>query len=283
MPAHLVCLTFGHDNASLMIARGQTSPTQISRGDFGIVAVPRILSLLAAHGALSTWFIPGHTIESYQSCVERVRAARHEIGHHGWTHRPPATMSRQEEEDELLRGLAAIERLTGAKPSGYRSPSWDLSPHSVELLLKHGFAYDSSMMGHDYLPYQVRLGDKVALEDPLVFGKDTSLVEMPVSWSLDDFPHFEYSISEREILPGLMEAEAVERNWIDDFLYMRDSQDWGVMTLTFHPHVIGRGHRMRMLERLLERLLKEGAQLVTLSRALAEYRSRFPKGLSLPP
>jgi peptidoglycan-N-acetylglucosamine deacetylase len=55
------------------------------------------------------------------------------------------------------------------------------------------------------------------------------------------------------------------------------------MTLTFHPHVIGRGHRMRMLERLLERLLKEGAQLVTLSRALAEYRSRFPKGLSLPP
>jgi peptidoglycan-N-acetylglucosamine deacetylase len=154
MPAHLVCLTFDHDNASLMIARAQTSPTQISRGDFGIVAVPRILSLLAAHGAPSTWFIPGHTIESYQSCVERVRSARHEIGHHGWTHRPPATMSRQEEEDELLRGLAAIERLTGAKPSGYRSPSWDLSPHSVELLLKHGFARDSSMMGHDYLPFR---------------------------------------------------------------------------------------------------------------------------------
>ena len=64
-----------------------------------------------------------------------------------------------------------------------------------------------------------------------------------------------------------MEAEAVARNWIDDFLYMRDSQDWGVMTLTFHPHVIGRGHRMRMLERLLERLLKEGARFVTLSQA----------------
>jgi peptidoglycan/xylan/chitin deacetylase (PgdA/CDA1 family) len=283
MPAHFVCLTFDHDNASLMIARGQTSPTQISRGDFGIIAVPRILSLLAERGAPSTWFIPGHTIESYPSCVERVRAAGHEIGHHGWTHRPPSTMSWQEEEDELLRGLAAIERVTGTKPSGYRSPSWDLSAHSVELLLKHGFAYDSSMMGHDYLPYQVRLGDKVALQDPLVFGKDTSLVEMPVSWSLDDFPHFEYSVSERGILPGLMEAGAVERNWIDDFLYMRDSLDWGVMTLTFHPHVIGRGHRMRMLERLLERLLKEGARFVTLSQALAEYRSRFPEGLSLRP
>jgi peptidoglycan-N-acetylglucosamine deacetylase len=80
-----------------------------------------------------------------------------------------------------------------------------------------------------------------------------------------------------------MEAEAVARNWIDDFLYMRDSQDWGVMTLTFHPHVIGRGHRRRMFGRLLERLLKEGARFVTLSQALVEYRSRFPKGRSLPP
>lgn len=281
MPTALVCLTFDQDNASLMIARGQMSPTPISRGDFGIVAVPRILSLLAAHGAPSTWFIPGHTIESYPSCVERVRAAGCEIGHHGWTHRPPSTMSAQEEEDELLRGVATIVRLIGARPAGYRSPSWDLSPHSVELLLKHGFTYDSSMMGHDYLPYQVRLGDEVSLQAPLAFGEDSRLVEMPVSWSLDDFPHFEYSVSERGILPGLMETTAVERNWIEDFLYMRDNQDWGVMTLTFHPHVIGRGHRMRMLERLLQRLLREGAKFVTLSQAVAEYRSRFPQELSL--
>jgi peptidoglycan/xylan/chitin deacetylase (PgdA/CDA1 family) len=281
MPTALVCLTFDHDNASLMIARGQMSPTPVSRGDFGIVAVPRILSLLAARGTPSTWFIPGHTIESYPSCVERVRAAGHEIGHHGWTHRPPATMSAEEEEEELLRGVAAIERLTGARPRGYRSPSWDLSPHSVGLLLKHGFVYDSSMMGHDYLPYQVRLGDKVSLQAPLAFGQDTRLVEMPVSWSLDDFPHFEYSVSERGILPGLMEAGAVERNWIDDFLYMRDRQEWGVMTLTFHPHVIGRGHRMLMLERLIERLSREGARFTTLSEAAAAYRTQFPAGLSL--
>ena len=281
MPTALVCLTFDHDNASLMIARGQTSPTPISRGDFGIVAVPRILSLLAAHSVPSTWFIPGHTIESYRGCVERVGAAGHEIGHHGWTHRAPAAMSREEEENELLRGIESIERLTGARPAGYRSPSWDLSAHSVELLLKHGFAYDSSMMGHDYSPYQVRLGDKVSLHEPLQFGQDTRLTELPVSWSLDDFPHFEYSVSERGILPGLMDAAAVERNWIEDFLYMRDHLDWGVMTLTFHPHVIGRGHRMRMLERLIDRLAQEGARFVTAAQAVAEYRSRYPKGVSL--
>ena len=277
----LVCLTFDHDNASLMIARGQMTPTAISRGDFGIAATPRILSLLAAHNAPSTWFIPGHTIESYPHCVERVRDAEHEIAHHGWTHRPPATLSREQEEDELLRGLHAIERLTGSKPIGYRSPSWDLSPHSVELLLKHGFAYDSSMMGHDTLPYQVRSGDKVTLLEPMVFGEDTALVELPVSWSLDDFPHFEYSVSERGILPGLKEAAAVERNWIDDFLYMKETQDWGVFTLTFHPHVIGRGHRLRMLDRLIGRLASEGARFVTMAQALEAYRERFPGGLTL--
>jgi peptidoglycan-N-acetylglucosamine deacetylase len=277
----LVCLTFDHDNASLMIARGQTTPTAISRGDFGIAATPRILSLLAAHNAPSTWFIPGHTIESYPRCVERVRDAGHEIAHHGWTHRPPASMSRQDEEEELLRGLQAIERLTGSRPIGYRSPSWDLSPHSVELLLKHGFAYDSSMMGHDTLPYQVRSGDKVTLLEPMVFGEDTPLVEMPVSWSLDDFPHFEYSVSERGILPGLKEAAAVERNWIDDFLYMKETQDWGVFTLTFHPHVIGRGHRLRMLDRLIGRLASEGARFVTMAQALEAYRGQFPHGLTL--
>ena len=277
----LVCLTFDHDNASLMIARGQMTPTLISRGDFGIAATPRILSLLAAHKAPSTWFIPGHTIESYPGCVARVRDAGHEIAHHGWTHRPPATLSREQEEEELLRGSQAIERLTGSKPIGYRSPSWDLSPHSVELLLKHGFAYDSSMMGHDTLPYQVRNGDKVTLLEPLVFGEDTPLVELPVSWSLDDFPHFEYSVSERGILPGLKEAAAVERNWIDDFLYMKETQDWGVFTLTFHPHVIGRGHRLRMLDRVIGQLAAEGARFVTMAQALDAYRGQFPQGLSL--
>ena len=100
----------------------------------------------------TTWFIPGHTIESYPASVRAVADAGHEIGNHGWTHRIPATLGRDGEEQELVRGNAAIKALTGRKPRGYRSPSWDLSPHSVDLLLKHGFLYDSSMMGHDIRP-----------------------------------------------------------------------------------------------------------------------------------
>ena len=276
-----VCLTFDHDNVSGNISRSAVTPTAISRGDFGIVAVPRILKLLAGNDIPSTWFIPGHTIESYPSCVGAVHRAGHEIGHHGWTHRIPATMSPEEEEAELVRGIETIERLTGARPRGYRSPSWDLSPVTLDLLLKHGFAYDSSMMGHDYSPYQARAGDVVSLQEPMRFGADTALVEMPISWSLDDFPVFEFSTRPNGILPGNMNARLAVENWINEFRYMRKHESWGVLTYTFHPHVIGRGHRMFMLEHMIEVLKQEGAKFVTMETALGEYRARYPHGISL--
>ncbi len=277
----LVCLTFDHDNVSSFISRGLTTPTMISRGDFGVPATERILALLREQHIPTTWFIPGHTIESYPSCVRAVHEAGHEIGNHGWTHRIPASLGREGEEEELLRGSAAIKALTGSKPRGYRSPSWDLSPHSVDLLLKHGFVYDSSMMGHDYLPYQARQGDRITLLEKMEFGADTALVEMPISWSLDDHPHFEFMRTEQTILPGLQNARAVFQNFADEFAYMRKSVDWGVLTYTFHPHVVGRGYRMLALEALVATLREGGANFVTMEQAAVAYRQRFPQGLSL--
>jgi len=280
MAQHFVCLTFDLDNTSGSIARGAATPTMISRGDFGMVGTERLLALLAKFGIPATWFIPGHTIESYPASVAAVHAAGHEIGHHGWTHRPPASLGREDEERELARGNDAIRALTGRDARGYRSPSWDLSEHSVALLLQHGFVYDSSLMGHDYLPYQARDGDVAELEAPLRFGPDTALVEMPISWSLDDYPAFEFSSSRNGVLPGLMNAELVGANWLADFRYMTEHYDWGVITYTFHPHVIGRGHRIAMLEGLIGRLRAGGAVFVTMEQAVAEYRTRYPQGRS---
>ena len=282
MARHFVCLTFDLDNASGAIARGLTTPTMISRGDFGVVGTERILKLLGAHGIESTWFIPGHTIESNPACAASVVEAGHEIGNHGWTHRIPASLGREVEERELLRGNEAILKLTGAEPRGYRSPAWDLSPYSIKLLLAHGFVYDSSLMGHDYLPYQARQNDTVELEAPIVYGADTALVEMPISWSLDDFPVFEFMRSKNAVQPGLQNAGLVLENWLDDFAYMKEHYAWGVLTYTFHPHVIGRGHRMVMLAKLIERLGEAGASFVTMERAVAEYRAEYPDGRSEP-
>jgi peptidoglycan/xylan/chitin deacetylase (PgdA/CDA1 family) len=279
MARHLVCLTFDFDNTSSAIARGQTTPTMLSRGDFGVVGAARILELLERHSIRSTWFIPGHTIESYPDACRAVVRAGHEIGHHGWTHRVPASLTREEEAAELERGNAAIEAIAGRRARGYRSPAWDLSPWSIDLLLEQGFLYDSSLMGDDYLPYQARVGDVAELEQPLRFGQDSPLVEMPISWSLDDYPVFEYSRSAAGVLPGLMNARLVGENWLGDFRYMA-RQDWGVITYTFHPHVIGRGHRMLMLEALIDQLMSSGATFVAMEDAVAEYRERWPAGRS---
>jgi peptidoglycan/xylan/chitin deacetylase (PgdA/CDA1 family) len=273
---HMVCLTFDFDALSGWIARGMTSPTPISRGEFGAVASTRILALLKKYSLKTTWFVPGHTLETYPDECRAVHEAGHEIGHHGWTHRPPQTLSRADEARELERGNAAIRKLTGRNARGYRSPSWDLSPHSVDLLLEHGFAYESSMMANDYTPYRARRGDVIEMEKPAAFGAPTRLIEIPVSWSLDDYPHFEFVRTPNAVLPGLMSANGVLANWIDDFLYMKRETAWGVLTCTFHPFVIGRGHRMLMLERLVERLAAEGAEFVTMETVAARYDERAP-------
>src|SRR5690606_28510874 len=149
MSQHYACITFDFDAMSGLVARGLTTPTPVSRGEFGAVALPRILELLQRYGIKASFFIPGVVIGTYPRECEQILAAGHEIGHHGWTHVPPANLTPEQEEDGLVRGIDIIRKLTGDAPRGYRSPSWDLSTSTVELLLRHGFLYESSMMGND--------------------------------------------------------------------------------------------------------------------------------------
>jgi peptidoglycan/xylan/chitin deacetylase (PgdA/CDA1 family) len=282
MARHLVCLTFDFDTHSPLIQRGLTTPTSLSRGEFGVVGAGRILALLARYGIRATWFTPGYTIETFPEMARRVHDAGHEFAHHGWTHTPPANLTREEEAAELARGNETIRTLTGRVARGYRSPSWDLSPHTVELLLEHGFVYDSSMMGHDYLPYRARQGDVLEPRRPMRFGRETPLVEMPISWTLDDAPHFLYLRMKDHIQPGLMATAGVLQNWLDDFEYMTRVMAWGVLTYTFHPFVIGRGYTMLLLERLVLGLLERGAAFLAMEEAVEEFVRRFPPGSARP-
>ncbi|MCG6122827.1 MAG: polysaccharide deacetylase [Microvirga sp.] len=269
-----VCLSFDFDAMSGMVARGLKTPTPVSRGEFGAVAAPRILDLLAKWNIRSSWFTPGVVVKTYPEICRRLVAEGHELGNHGWTHIPPADLAPEAEERGLVRASEAIAEIAGRAPRGYRSPSWDLSPVTIQLLIKHGFLYDSSMMGHDHSPYFARAGDVVSDEEPIRFGETTALVEMPISWSLDDFPHFEYLRMPNSLAPGLANANLVLENFIADFDYMARTEEWGVLTYTFHPFVIGRGHRMMMLERLIETLAERGARFVTMEQAAEIFLAR---------
>ena len=141
MPRHIVCLTFDFDTQSGFIARGMTTPTPLSRGEFGAMASGRILDLLSSRGIKATWFIPGFTIETWPRECHDVVARGHEVAHHSWAHIPPATQTVEEVEADLVRANEAIAKLAGRKARGYRSPSWDLSEQPVDLLLRPGFQY----------------------------------------------------------------------------------------------------------------------------------------------
>jgi len=273
MPRHIVCLTFDFDTQSGFIARGMTTPTPLSRGEFGgRVACNRILKFLAERSIKATWFTPGFTIESWPKESAAVVEGGHEIGHHSWAHIPPANQTREEEEADLIRANENIRKLTGKTARGYRSPSWDLSEHTIDLLIKHGFLYDTSLMGGDYIPYPARRGDVAELGKPYKFGEATSLIEMPISWSLDDYPHFEFVRTPQTVLASMQPARAVMQSWFDEFLYMKKTTDWGVLTYTMHPYVIGRGYRMIALEGLVAQLAENGAVFMTMEQAALEAK-----------
>ena len=130
-------------------------------------------------------------------------------------------------------------------------------------------------MGADYIPYRCRRGDVAELGRPYEFGEETSLIEMPISWSLDDHPHFEFIRTPQTVTPGLQPARAVMQSWFDEFAYMQRTVDWGVLTYTMHPYVIGRGYRMLALEDFVERLANNGAVFMTMEQAAEEAKHKL--------
>ncbi|MBT5432629.1 MAG: polysaccharide deacetylase [Rhodospirillaceae bacterium] len=248
-PRMTCCLTFDFDAMSVWIGSYRsTNPSEISRGEFGGVAIPRILDLLALRDVPGTFCIPGHTAYAYPDLVKRIHDAGHEIAHHGWVHENPADFDEAGERANMERGFEALEKACGVRPLGYRSPAWDFSERTTDILQEFGFLYDSSLMGDDYTPYYMRSGDKAPADARYEFGKNINIVELPVTWTLDDFPYFELD----DTGSGLKPASHVEEIWRDEFTFAHTSVPGGMYNLTMHPQVIGRGHRLMMLERLID-------------------------------
>ena len=236
-----VMLTFDVDGVSGAINQNPDSarlPSLMSMREYGpSVGTPRILDLLDKYDIKASFYIPGYVAETHEVLVRDISARGHEIGHHGYMHEPPATLTPQQEADVLDRGSAVLERITGEKPQGYRSPSWELSESSLALLAERGFIYDSSLMGND-IPYIVDAD-----------GRD--LIEIPVHWELDDVPYFNYApaLGARNVAASPDQVYSVWSAAFDGLHHYGRS-----FMLTMHPHTIGRPGRLRMLERLIQHI-----------------------------
>lgn len=264
-PTGHVCLSFDFDGPSLWMMRKMTTAAPVSRGEFGAVAVPRILRLLAKRELPATFFIPGHTIETYPDVCRMIVDAGCEVGLHGYAHEMNALQSLDEERSAMGRSLELVEGLIGKPPIGYRAPAGDLTNQTIELLLEHGITYDSSLMGKDYAPYRVRVGDALPDDSPAEWGPESDLIELPWSWTNDDYPYLEFVAFRRMIMPGLVRPEDMFANWMGDLQWMVRDVDRGVLTLVMHPQVIGRGHRLLAFETFLDQAIDLGLQFDTMA------------------
>ena len=209
-----------------------------SEGAYGpSVGMPRIFDLLEKHQIPASFFIPGFTAELHPDIVREMIARGHEVGHHGYLHERPDMVDEAAEERIMIKGLEVLEAITGKRPRGYRSPAWELKPTSPALLKKYGLIYDSSLMGDDE-PYLIPAGS----------GGET-LVEIPVQWMNDDWPHFGFS-SIPALGTGISSPQKVFEVWSEEFAGYHDFG--GCFVLTMHPFVTGRPSRIRLLDRLIQ-------------------------------
>lgn len=216
------------------------TPSPLSRGDYDVrAALPRIHELFDRHEIPATFMIPGQVIDEHPgACAEIAQRGRHEVGYHGYHHESVLDVPIDEERELMRRGIGRIEDVFGTQPRGNRSPPFALGPNSADLLEEFGFAYDSSLFGHDE-PYRPRV--------PVTGGPLRDFVELPVSWELDDAPYFLFNFF--PYMSGLSTPSQVLDIWKAEF--DGSYRAGACFLLVVHPFCIGRRPRIAMLDELI--------------------------------
>jgi peptidoglycan/xylan/chitin deacetylase (PgdA/CDA1 family) len=239
------CLTFDLDAEAPVLTADISSirrMTPMSHQSYGpLVGVPRILTLLSRHDLKATFFVPGYSAERYPEIVRSIAESGHEIAHHSYFHENTVGMDAKTESAMLDRGLRALYDVAGVRPVGYRAPMWEMNYHTPRLLAERGFLYDSSLMDSDY-PYVLAVDDSPGA---------ATLVEIPVSWGLDDWE--QYAFLPELIGSGVIESPAkVLEMWTLELQAMH--RLGASFVLCCHPFLSGRPSRAEALERLVEQM-----------------------------
>ncbi|WP_031469595.1 polysaccharide deacetylase family protein [Sciscionella sediminilitoris] len=253
-----VALSFDADHETPMLRDGEVSPGKLSQGEYGArVGVPRIMRLLDRFRAPATFFMPAVSALLHENEAKAYVDAGHEIALHGWIHERNTVLPPGIERELALRAMDTLEKVSGMRPSGVRTPSWDFSPHTLAITRELGLAYDSSLMADDDC-YEI-----------LAEGEPTGIVELPVEWIRDDAVYF--NMERFSALRPYTPPRGVLSLWRDEFDLAY--AEGGVFQLTMHPHIIGHRSRIAILTELLEHIgAHEGVWFGTHAQ-VAEYVS----------
>ncbi|KAL2443725.1 Peptidoglycan deacetylase-like protein FGM2 [Exophiala dermatitidis] len=288
-----ICLSVDFDAISGYLGTGHDPANTLSDYSAGIfsanVGVGRLLRLFRKHRISDkmTWFIPGHSLETFPVQAQEVVRSGAEIGLHGYSHEGAYAMTVQQEKDVLEKCIELITALRGGKkPTGYRAPLYQIRETTVQLLQSHGFLYDSSMNAHDSLPYF--LPNPFPGEPPHVpdYTKDASswmiptpipeqpapgtpeadkaLVEIPGSWYTEDMTplgFYPYAANTQ----GYVGVDLVEKMWLDRFEWLWENESWldeepgkgygSIYPMIWHPESSGRAHIVGMIDRFITKVV----------------------------
>jgi peptidoglycan/xylan/chitin deacetylase (PgdA/CDA1 family) len=239
-----VALSFDSDHETNELRDGGKSIGRMSWGQYGSrVGVPRIAVLLRTHDVRATFFVPAVTALIYPDEQRGLVAAGHEIGIHGWIHELNSVLPEEAERDLMLRAADTLERITGIRPVGLRTPSWDFSSATLGIVKELGLQYDSSLMADEDC-YEL-----------LLQGEPTGIVELPVEWVRDDAVYFMMNRFQ-SLRPYTAPSDVFE-------IFRREFDaayaEGGIFQLTCHPHIIGYRSRIWILDELLRHAKGNGS------------------------
>ena len=251
-----VALSFDSDHETTTLRHGDVSPGRLSQGEYGARAgIPRILRLLDRYGIKASFFVPAVSAMLHPDEQRTIVEQGHEIGIHGWIHEFNSTLPPKDERDLQMRAADVLEQVSGIRPVGIRTPSWDFSPETLNISREMGLLYDSSLMADDD-PYEI-----------LADGEPTGMVELPVEWIRDDAVYF--NMDRMSALRPYTAPSAVLEIFKSEFdAAYRDNS---LFLLTMHPHIIGHRSRLAVLEALIDHMQSHDGLWFATHAEVAEY------------
>lgn len=251
-----VALSFDSDHETNELRDGGNSVARLSWGEFGARrGIPRIRQVLDRHEVKATFFVPAVAALLHPDEQRALAQDGHEIGLHGWIHELNTTLDAATERELMMRASDTLERVSGQRPVGMRTPSWDYSPATLSIAREMGLLYDSSLFSDDD-PYEI-------LQD----GQPTGMVELPVEWIRDDAVYFMMNRF------GAQRPYTPPADVLDIFLREFEGAyaEGGLFLLTMHPHVTGYRSRIFILEQLLERIAAKDDCWIATHAQIAAY------------
>lgn len=251
-----VALSFDSDHETNELRDGGNSVARLSWGEFGARrGIPRIRQVLDRYEVKATFFVPAVAALLHPDEQRALAQDGHEIGLHGWIHELNTTLDAATERELMMRAADTLERVSGQRPVGMRTPSWDYSPATLSIAREMELLYDSSLFSDDD-PYEI-------LQD----GQPTGMVELPVEWIRDDAVYFMMNRF------GAQRPYTPPADVLDIFLREFEGAyaEGGLFLLTMHPHVTGYRSRIFILEQLLERIVTKDDCWIATHAQIAAY------------